>query len=212
MRSRYTRLHGGDIPDCASCTHSSNCALTHDHKASSGNLMVSPRSAQLRCAIGFMTPLCFLQAEQNLQWPLPPEEEPVRAAAPQLLATEAAGEERGAPDPAPALAPPVPEERGAGTGPQLSPDGRMGRLGSGGAALGAWLERGGDGERIGVGAGLSLFWSPLVCSFLKSWVIRGISTVPLELVSMSQQVRVCALSQETQDCARVRWTLGRLIS
>lgn len=64
-----------------------------------------------------MTSLCVLQAEQNLQWPLPPEEEPVHAEAPQLLAAEATGKERGASDPAPALASPVPEERGAGTGP-----------------------------------------------------------------------------------------------
>lgn len=60
--------------------------------------------------------LCFLQAEQDLQWALPAEEEPVHAEAAQLLAAEAAGEERGAPDPAAALAPAVPEERRAGTG------------------------------------------------------------------------------------------------
>ena len=90
-----------------------------------------------------MTPLCFLQAEQNLQRPLLPEEEPVHAEAPQLLAAEAAGEERGAPDPAPAFAPPVPEERGAGTGPWLNPHGRMESLHSGvGDALDAWLGRG----------------------------------------------------------------------
>ena len=79
-----------------------------------------------------MTPLCFLQAEQNLQWPLLPEKEPVYAEAPQLLAAEAASEERGAPNPAPALAPPVPEERRAGTGPQLNLHGRMESLHSGG--------------------------------------------------------------------------------
>lgn len=56
-------------------------------------------------------PLCFLQAEQDVQWAVPAEEEPVHAEAAQLLAAEAAGEERGAPDPAAALAPAVPEER-----------------------------------------------------------------------------------------------------
>lgn len=93
-------------------------------------------------AVGSVMLLCFLQAEQNLPRPFPPEEEPVHEEAPQLLAAEATGEERGAPDPAPALTSPVSEERGAGTGPQLNPRGRTESMQPGEDVRAAWLGRG----------------------------------------------------------------------